>query len=73
VATTAENVYNWISIANEARERIELPVGTIEDAIATLQSAFGETYLAGLLPADEDHSKRIVTARDDSPLVYWLT
>jgi len=73
MATIAESLYDWIRIANEARERVDLPVGIIEEAIATLQSAFGDTYLVGLLPADQDHSKRIVTARDDRPLAYWLS
>jgi hypothetical protein len=73
MATIAESLYDWIRIANEARERIDLPVGTIEEAIATLQSAFGDTYLGSLIPSDQDHSKRIVTARDDRPLAYWLS
>jgi hypothetical protein len=69
----AASLYDWIRIANEARERIDLPVGVIEEAIATLERAFGGPYLASLLPKDEDHSKRIVTARDDRPLAYWLS
>jgi len=73
MTTIAVSLYDWIRIANEARERIDLPVGTIEEAIATLETAFGDTYLAGLLPANDDHSKRIVTARDDRPLAYWLS
>ena len=73
MATIAESLYDWIRIANEARERIDLPVGTIEEAIATLQSAFGDMYLGSLIPSDQDHSKRIVTARDDRPLAYWLS
>jgi hypothetical protein len=73
MTTIAESRYGWIRIANEARERIDLPVGTIEEAIATLRSAFGDSYLASLLPRDGDHSKRIVTARDDRPLAYWLS
>jgi hypothetical protein len=73
MTTIAASLYNWIRIANEARERIDLPIGAIEEAIATLESAFGDQYLASLLPKDEDHSKRIVTARDDRPLAYWLS
>ena len=73
MTTIAASLYNWIRIANEARERIDLPVGAIEEAVATLESAFGDPYLASLLPRDEDHSKRFVTARDDRLLVYWLS
>lgn len=73
MTTIAASLYGWIRIAYEARERIDLPVGAIEEAIATLESAFGDPYLASLLPQDEDHSKRIVTARDDRPLAYWLS
>ncbi len=73
MATLGESLYEWICVANEARERIDLPVGTIEEAIATLQSAFGDAYLGSLIPSDQDHSKRIVTARDDRPMAYWLS
>jgi hypothetical protein len=73
MAAIAEKLYDWIRIANEARERLDLPVGTIEDAVATLESAFGDAYLDGLMPSDEESSKRIVTARDDRPLAYWLS
>lgn len=69
----ADKLYDWIRIANEARERLDLPVGAIEEAIATLESAFGDMYLASLMPSDQEHSKRIVTARDDRPLAYWLS
>ena len=72
MATEAEQLYNWILIANEARERLDLPVGTIEEAIATLQTAFGASYLGSLIPSDQEPGKRVVTARDDKPLSYWL-
>jgi hypothetical protein len=54
MATEAEQLYNWILIANEARERLDLPVGTIEEAMATLQTAFGASYLASLIPSDQE-------------------
>jgi hypothetical protein len=73
MTSTAAQLYDWICIANAARERLDMPVGTIEEAIATLESAFGDTYLGSLIPSDEEHGKRIVTARDDRPLAYWLS
>jgi hypothetical protein len=73
MATTADKLYDWIRVANEARERLDLPAGAIEEAIATLDSAFGDTYLGSLFPSDQEDSKRIVTARDDRPLAYWLS
>ena len=32
----AASLYNWIRIANEARERIDLPVGAVEEAVVML-------------------------------------
>jgi hypothetical protein len=40
MAAIAEKLYDWIRIANEARERLDLPVGTIEEAIATLEKDY---------------------------------
>ena len=40
MATIAESLYDWIRIANEARERIDLPVGTIEEAIRDTSERF---------------------------------
>src|ERR1700678_4165215 len=60
MATEAEQLYNWIPIANEARERLDLPVGTIEEAMATLQTAFGASYPASLIPSDHGPDTRVV-------------
>jgi len=68
----AEQLYKWILVVSEARERLDLPVGLIEEAMAAPQTAFGTSYLAGLIPSDQDSGKRAGTARDDKPLSYWL-
>ena len=69
---TAQRLYEWIVVANEARERLDLPPGAIEDAISVLQKAFGNDYLDALLPSDDNPLKRFVTADEDEPLAYWL-
>jgi len=71
--TYEERLYEWISVANEARERLDLPPGVIERGITILRQAFGDEYLETLLPAEGDPQKRIVTAREDEPLGYWLS
>jgi hypothetical protein len=58
MAAIAEKLYDWIRTANEARERLDLLARTIEEAIATLESAFGDAYLDGLMPPDEESGKQ---------------
>jgi len=73
MSTCAESLYEWIRVASEARERMDLPPGAIENAVSVLQKAFGDEYLQTLLPSEGEPRRRIITAREDEPLGYWLS
>ncbi len=66
-----DQLYDWIRIANESRDRFLLPVGLIEDSIALLRQILGEAYLLQLLQKKEQPLQALVT-EESTPLRIWL-
>ncbi|SRR6266478_425943 len=66
-----KELYYWIRVANESRERFLLPIGLIEDSIARLRRVFGEAYLSSLLEKKKQPIGFLVT-EEVIPLRIWL-
>jgi hypothetical protein len=64
-------LYYWIQVANESRERFLLPIGLIEDSIARVKLVFGEAYLSNLLEKTKQPIGLLVT-EEVIPLRIWL-
>src|SRR5579872_2650065 len=63
-------LYRWIRRANERREYLDLPPGSIEDRVGLLQRTLGTDYLERILVSDSTP----VHFLDDeiNPLRKWL-
>src|SRR6267142_162049 len=64
-------LYYWIRVANESRERFFLPVGLIEESIARLKSVMGQAFLATVLQKTEQPIALLV-GEEINPLRLWL-
>lgn len=64
-------LYYWIQVANEGRDRFMLPVGLVEDSIARLKMVLGEAYLSRLLEKKKE-GVGVFVAEDVNPLIVWL-
>lgn len=65
-----EHFYRWITVANERRERYDLPTGHIEDAIGDLIRFFGRSWLEESLLRSQESVDIFAVKR--SPLRTWL-
>jgi len=64
-------LYYWIQVANESRERFLLPVGLVEESIARLKSVMGHAFLASLLERVEQ-PVGVLVGEEINPLRLWL-
>lgn len=67
--TLDQHLYRWINIANEHREKLRLPVGHIESAIAQLRDFLGLEWLETTLLSDAPVE---VLGEKENPLRKWL-
>jgi hypothetical protein len=63
-------LYHWITVANESRERFSLPPGAIEQHIANLKTALGVPFLVTLL--QRSSSGAGIMSEAVNPLRTWL-
>jgi len=63
-------LYSWITVANENRERLNLPPGVIEQHIAHLKTALGAPFLSTLL--QKSSSGAGLMSESNNPLRAWL-
>ncbi len=63
-------LYSWITVANESRERFNLPLGVIEQRIAHLKTALGAEFLSSLL--EKSNSGAGISSESTNPLRIWL-
>jgi hypothetical protein len=65
------DLYYWIRVANESRERFLLSPGFIEESIARLKSVMGDAFLATVLERKKQPVGLLV-GEEINPLRLWL-
>lgn len=63
-------LYYWITVANESRERFNLPPGVIERLVESLKMALGESFLASVLERTQSYAG--LMSESMNPLRTWL-
>lgn len=63
-------LYYWITVANESRERFGLAPGIIENLVAHLNSVLGPEFLASLL--EQSKKGAGIMSESVNPLRAWL-